>query len=371
MRDPVPVIEGSLTTEILDSVGSGIIAVDLENRILWVNRAFARRLSLDADQCVGQPAKSLLPTVEPCLVPPAVLGPTVDWQADASIAVSRDLDWRLTGQILHLREDGCPLRNASGKVIGRVFSYHDLSWEKAIDQMKSEFISVASHELRTPLTSIKGSVDLILAGFAQNISAEARELLQIAQAGCDRLIRLINDILDLSKIEAGRLQLHLVPTDLSEIVESSIASLQQFASQRQAVLRLAQLGNIPKVEVDRDRIEQVLTNLISNAIKFSPAGGEVSIELSAENGGVQCSVTDHGCGIAENELGRVFGKFQQLSNSQRHEGSGLGLAISHALVEEHGGRIWVESRVNQGSRFTFRLPVAKKSAAHSSPAPSP
>jgi signal transduction histidine kinase len=177
---------------------------------------------------------------------------------------------------------------------------------------------------------------------------------------CERLIRLINDILDLNKIEAGQVRLNLEPTDLAAVAQSSIESLNPLAEQSKTSLKLDKAEPLPQTEIDKDRMTQVLTNLISNAIKFSPPEGEVRVEISAEDGWVQCSVADQGCGIPEDEIGRVFGKFQQLSNSRRKGGSGLGLAISHALISEHGGRIWVESKVNEGSRFTFRLPASRR-----------
>jgi len=239
-----------------------------------------------------------------------------------------------------------------------VFTYHDVSREKTVDQMKTEFIAVASHELRTPMTSIKGSIDLILSGFAGEISAETQELLEIAQNSCDRLIRLINGILDLAKIEAGQIKLNPVRLDLREVAERSIRSVRSLADRSEVTLALDQPEDLPTVDADKDRIEQVVTNLLSNAIKFSPPKGEVRVELKTENAWVKCSVVDQGPGIQPEDLERVFGKFQQVGDSRRKGGTGLGLAITQALVHEHKGRIWVESKVNEGSRFNFVLPIS-------------
>jgi signal transduction histidine kinase len=347
-----------VASEILDSVGSGLIAIDFHEKILAMNRAFARRLGVEAKDWIGRTITDLMPHVHPHLVPPDMPAFALDWITDARMPLSREFDWKFGEQIMRLREDGRALW-IGGKVIGRVFSYHDMSWERAIDQMKSEFISVASHELRTPLTSIKGSVDLILSGFAGAFPPEGAELLQLAHDGCERLIRLINDILDLNKIEAGQVRLNLEPMDLSEVAQNSIDSLNPLAEQNKVVLKLEKSESLPVTDIDKDRITQVFTNLISNAIKFSPPEGEVRVEICGEEGWVQCTVSDQGVGIPDDEIGRVFGKFQQLSNSRRKGGSGLGLAISHALVSEHGGRIWVESKVNEGARFTFTLPISK------------
>jgi len=283
-------------------------------------------------------------------------GNRLGWQKDPEAKYSHQLEWKDDKGVLYLREDSGPLRGADGKVTGRIFLFHDTSRERAIDRMKSEFISIASHELRTPMTSIKGSVDLILSGFAGEITSDSQELLEIAQKSCDRLIRLINDILDLSKIEAGQVKLNLAKMDLTEVVHRSVRGVKQLADQAYVTLKIENPAPLPSVEVDKDRIEQVVTNLLSNAIKFAPSKSTVTVELLPVDGCVQCSVVDQGCGIAEKDLPKVFGKFQQVGE-KRKGGTGLGLAITQALVQEHHGKIWVESTVNVGTRFVFRLPA--------------
>jgi len=351
-------------TMILDSLTSGILAVDLENRVLFVNEALSRRLGIDRGAWLGRPASELFSVVDSHLSAKRVPLSRLDAFRDSVRTHSREVEWSDGERIVHLREDSGPLRDESGQLAGRLFAYHDLSWEKTIDQMKSEFISIASHELRTPMTSIKGSVDLILCGCAGEVSTETLELLKVAHSACDRMIRLINDILDLSKIEAGQIKLKLAPIDLTEAVEHSLRSLKFLADQDEISLKLERPQNLPWVEADKDRIEQVITNLVSNAIKFSPPRGEICISLSADNGWVNCSVSDQGCGIKEEDLDRIFAKFQQVGTPQRGGGTGLGLAITHALVAEHKGKIWVESRVGEGSRFVFGLPVAAAQPTH-------
>ncbi len=346
-----------LPQEVLDSIRSGVVAVDMDNRIVMMNRAMARRLGVNPQEWIGKHGAELLGRVAPHLVHAEEdFGLRLGWVKDPEAKLSHQLAWRDGENIVHLREDSGPLRDATGKIIGRVYLYHDISREREIDRMKTEFISIASHELRTPMTSIKGSVDLILSGFAGDITADSQELLEIAQKSCDRLIRLINDILDLSKIEAGMIKLTLTPLDLTDVVERSIRGVKQIAGAGEIGLRLEKPGALPRVEVDKDRIEQVVTNLLSNAIKFSPPRGEVRVELTAPDGWVQCSVIDQGCGIAEQDLPKGFGKFQQVGE-KRKGGTGLGLAITQALVHEHHGKLWVESQVNHGSRFIFRLPA--------------
>ena len=348
-----------LSPIVLDSLTSGVLAVDLEDRVLFVNIALSRRLGVDRDACVGKSALELFGTLNPHSS--VKRSPLYRLRRrDDTRNMFREVEWSDGNRIVHLREDSSPLHDKSGQLIGRLFAYHDLSWEKTIDQMKSEFISIASHELRTPMTAIKGSVDLILGGCAGEVNAEAMELLEIAHSACDRMIRLINNILDLSKIEAGQIKLNLTSINLADVVERSLRNLGGLAAQDEITLNLESASELPRIEADEDRIEQVITNLLSNAIKFSPAKGQVSVHLSTDSSWVRCSISDRGCGIDEKDLDRVFGKFQQVAAPKRGTGTGLGLAITRALVTEHRGKIWVESRVGEGSRFVFCLPVGAR-----------
>lgn len=346
------------TKEILDSLASGVVVVDLESRLLFINRAVARRLGVDGKAWLGKPAQELIRSIQ--TLSGSREEPDLNWTAAGDRGThSRELSLKLDQDTaIWLREDSRPLRDATGQVIGRVFAYHDIGREKAIDRMKSEFIAVASHELRTPMTSIKGSVDLILTGFTGPVSGETQELLEIAQKNCERLVRLINDILDLAKIEAGQIRLRPTRMDIADAVERALRGVKSLADSSDVRLTIRRSADVLPIEADRDRLEQVVTNLLSNAIKFSPPNGEVCVELSGGEGWVQCSVIDQGCGIPEDQLTKVFGKFEQVANSSRKGGTGLGLAIAQALVHEHRGVIWVESRLNEGSKFTFRLPAA-------------
>jgi PAS domain S-box-containing protein len=347
---------------ILDALESGILAVDLEMNVLFVNRALAKRLGTSAEKCQGQSAAGLFDSIAEGI--PAARRPLYRLRERRLNPGTRSREVKcLDGQrVMHLREDSAPLRDESGQLIGRLFAYHDVSWEKTVDQMKSDFMSIASHELRTPMTSIKGAIDLILGGCAGEVSGGTEELLGVAQTASDRMIRLINDLLDLSKIEAGQIKLKLEPLNLVDVAQRCLRTLKPLAGQDDIRLRLDAPENLPCIPADADRIEQVVTNLVSNAIKFSPAHGEVLVEISAAQEWLSCSVSDQGCGIKEEDLDRIFGKFQQASSPKRGAGTGLGLAITHALVTEHGGKIWAESKVGQGSRFVFRLPRERSAA---------
>jgi signal transduction histidine kinase len=232
----------------------------------------------------------------------------------------------------------------------------DISGWKHLDRVKSEFVSTVSHELRTPLTAIRGSLGLLEGGGVTNLPPKALNLLRIARNNCDRLVRLLNDMLDLDKIEAGKLTLRAVPLEPAEVVGAALDELRPMADQR-AIALVEDLSPVPSVNGDRDRLIQVLTNLVSNAIKFSPAGATVTISISTADQGVRFAVHNPGPGIAPHDLPRLFGRFQQLDGSdrRRHGGTGLGLAIAKAIVEQHDGTIGVESDPASGTTFWFAL----------------
>jgi signal transduction histidine kinase len=213
--------------------------------------------------------------------------------------------------------------------------------------------------LRTPLTSIRGSLGLIDGGVFGDVSPTIKEYLTIAKSNCDRLIGLINDILDIRKIEANKLDLNLEYVLPEELLRASADSLRTIADEKK-ILIVKHAQTKRKVHVDSGRIVQILTNLISNAVKFSEPGKHVDLIVAdGENGMVRFSVTDEGPGISDIQLKKLFGKFQQLDSSDTREkgGTGLGLAISKSLVELHHGRIGVASEVGKGSTFWFEVPV--------------
>jgi PAS domain S-box-containing protein len=242
----------------------------------------------------------------------------------------------------------------------------DVSVYKEVDRLKSEFVSIVSHELRTPLTAIRGALGLLEGGVIGALSPEMGEMVGMARSNSERLIRLINDILDLDKIESGRMELHLgwfAPLDVVREIERELE-----ANLREARLSLV-VDVEPGLEVcgDRDRVAQVLINLIGNAAKFSPPGCDVRVTGRSARGGaaVRFEVEDSGPGIAKDQLPRLFRKFSQLDASDRRAkgGTGLGLSICKAIVEQHGGAIGVESEPGQGATFYFEIPV--KSAIES------
>lgn len=233
---------------------------------------------------------------------------------------------------------------------------------KRLDEVKSEFVSIASHELRTPLASIKNAVQLILRGKTGNINENQARFLQMAERNIDRLTNLLNDLLDLSRIESGRVLMNFEEISLRGAIEFSLSSLKASVDAKSIRLEMDVPEGIPNVYGDREKLEQILTNLIGNSLKFTPEGGLVSVSARTFNEKmVAISVKDSGVGIPEDQLDKVFEKFHQVecSLTRTVQGTGLGLAITKGLVEASHGNIWVESELGKGSTFTFTLPISE------------
>jgi len=227
---------------------------------------------------------------------------------------------------------------------------------RELDELKSASVSIASHEVRTPLCAIKGYVDNLLAGFVSELNDQVVYYLKRIDYNVNRLIRMTNDLLDLSQIEANRLTLDLQELSIQEILDQVVENFQREAQEKSITLT-TQVTPALHVRADRHKLERILTNLLDNAIKFTPAGGRVRIESHPVNEhAVKLTVSDTGCGIAPHAIEKVFQKFHR--ETSEHRGVGLGLAITKSLVELHGGHISVDSDVGQGTTFSFTLPVA-------------
>ncbi len=237
---------------------------------------------------------------------------------------------------------------------------HDLSERKQIEVMKAEFVASVSHELRTPLTAIRLSLGMLSDGSMGVLDAGVQKLLDIAHNSCERLVRLINDILDSEKIAAGQIEFNFVRQPMMPIIDSAIDATRPFSLQYGVVARVETDGSDPQASVDRERMVQVLVNLLSNAAKFSPAGGEVLVRLETRDGVLRICVVDRGTGIPVAFRDRIFEKFAQAdgSNTRTRNGTGLGLSICQKLVQAHHGEIGFISASGEGSTFYVDLPLA-------------
>jgi PAS domain S-box-containing protein len=239
---------------------------------------------------------------------------------------------------------------------------HDISERKEVERLKDEFVGTVSHELRTPLTAISASLAMLADGMAGELPPGAAGLVNVANASSERLVRLIGDVLDLQKMDAGRMAFEREVQPVAPIAEGAVASMQSFAASAGVTLDYACAPDAAGVcaAVDRDRIVQVLTNLLSNAVKFSEAGGTVSTRVECDGERVLLAVADRGAGIPAAFRDRIFQRFAQAdgADSRRKGGTGLGLSICKTIVEEHGGSIWFDSVEGQGTTFTVSLPAA-------------
>ncbi len=277
--------------------------------------------------------------------------------------VAAELVFPLAGSAGNLRIYSMPVvpvKSARPAEAGELLRTED----EELEHLKKEFISTISHELRTPLTAIKGALGLALGGAAGPIAPQMRELLELAEKNTDRLIALINDILDMFRLETRRLPLRAEPVSLEDSIQHEVSRNWEAAQRNNVRLETQIEPNLPAGNGDRVRLEQALDNLLSNAIKFSPPGGIVLVAARkvVENGAafVEVSVRDHGKGISPEAQKRIFSKFAQAEDTltREHQGSGLGLALTKAIVDLHGGRIWCESTPGKGSTFFFTVPAA-------------
>ena len=267
-----------------------------------------------------------------------------------------------------LRETTASLRDSNKQLQQRIRSVLDehsatrnqLEEQRRLERLKDEFISIVSHELRTPLTAIHGSLGLVCEGRAGALPPKASQLVDIAYRNSQRLVRLATDLLDLQKIESGSLTFDLRSHDLAGLLEAAVEANQPFGSRFEVALVLADVPRDVQVRVDADRMMQVLTNLLSNAAKFSPPHSRVTLGGERRGGEVRVSVTDRGPGIPRDFRDRIFQRFAQADSSttRQREGTGLGLSISKAIVEHLGGRIGFESQEGVGTTFFIDLPEA-------------
>jgi signal transduction histidine kinase len=236
---------------------------------------------------------------------------------------------------------------------------------RAATEAKSAFLAHMSHELRTPLNAIIGFSDLLLGGVAGEINSQQNQCLEDILSSGKHLLSLINDILDLSKVEAGKIDIRPESLRLADVVDDAVTTVRTMLNDSRHELAITIAEDLPPVYGDRNRLKQILLNLLSNAIKFTPDGGKLYLETNRKGNVCQVSMVDNGIGIRQGDQTFIFEPFTQLDTQpgERKQGTGLGLALTRQLVELLGGKIWVESEYGKGSRFSFTIPLAEKGAA--------
>lgn len=277
------------------------------------------------------------------------------------LSITRDLK-QIKGGIRHIAEGDFSYRiNLETKdELGMLAnSFNEMAHRlKELDDMKSEFVSVVSHELKTPLTSMKEAASLLLEGLAGALSDRQKRLVEIMDQGIRRLLHTVSELLDMSRIESGMVRLNKEICDMNEVMSSFISEIKPIADAGSVKIKVDYASGDCAVVVDRNKILQVLTNLAHNAIKYSPEGSLVEIRVKNSDGCIVTEVEDHGKGIPEEDLPRIFEKFYQSRYTRGHGGIGLGLAISRGIVDAHGGKMYAQSVVGKGSVFAFSLPCA-------------
>lgn len=332
----------------------GVFQTDAEGRVLYTNPRWQEIAGMTLEESLGDGwTKAVAPEDRKTVF--------TEWQVSPEKERKFSIEFRFRkpqGEMRWVHARAAALRTESGELQGYVGTVEDITERRMVDQMKDEFVSVVSHELRTPLTAIHGSLGLLAGGALGPLSEKGQRMVDIAVQNTDRLVRLINDILDIERMQSGRVTMAKAACDAAELMTQTVEVMQAMAGK--AGVTLSAHPQSIRLWADPDRLIQTLANLLSNAIKFSPPGGRVWLTVQCQKDHALFRVKDQGRGIPADKLESIFERFQQVdsSDARKKGGTGLGLAICRSIVQQHGGRIWAESTPGTGSAFFFTLPLA-------------
>ncbi|MBI3314039.1 MAG: PAS domain S-box protein [Candidatus Omnitrophica bacterium] len=346
---------------VIRNLAEGLLVVDKDGKVVLMNPAAEKLLGVKQSEKKGQLITDGLKSEHMIAMTSGNLRDSQDIAKHIELVSLNDETKRV------LQASTAVIENEDGKTVGMVSVLSDVTHEKELSQLKTKFVANVSHELRTPLVAIQKSLSLILQRDVGEVNPEQEKFLSIANRNIDRLSRLINDLLDISKLEAGKTGLQPKKVPVRELVMHVISTLDTWVRDKKLKIETHFPENVAEVELDPDRITQVVTNLLGNAVKFTPDGGTIQVEIKsgikdpAVSPGdvVEIAVKDTGIGISPEDQKKLFEKFVQVSLLQPSgvSSTGLGLAIAKEIVELHSGKIWVESEAGKGSRFAFRLPI--------------
>ena len=359
------------TRAIVSNVIDGIITIDEGGMIHTVNPAAERMFGYSERELAGQNVNVL--AAEPYRsAHDRYLANFLTTGEKKIIGMVRELEGeRRNGKRFPIELTVSEVRLGDERVF--VGFIRDITQRKEMERLKGEFVSTVSHELRTPLTSIRGSLGLITGGAVGKMSGKVREMIDVAEKNTERLIKLVNDILDMEKIESGSMEFRFGPLDLARLVEQGIETNHGYAEDQGVEFLLTETQPELTVRGDGDRLMQVMANLLSNAAKFSPRGGKVEISVTRHNDKARVSVSDHGPGIPKEFQNEVFSKFTQADSSDTRQvgGTGLGLNISKTIIEKHDGSIGFDTKAGKGTTFYFEVPFYDEGAAEEASPPPP
>ena len=343
--------EKKKTERILHEIDNGVIVTDIYGKTVLINPA-AQKMFAGITQGPLSQDLSTLSNLLPNL------SKTFN---DLTESVTEEIeipDSRLDlARILRLTS--FPFKDEKGLILGKITVFYDITHFKEVDRLKTEFVSQVSHELRTPLTSIKGYIDNLRDGITGELNEKQKVYLTRMEKNAERLIRLISDLLDISRIESGKMNRQVVPLQFYELIGGVVNNLHPFFTQKRLEVFLNPFEGDGCLEGDRDRLEQALINLLYNAIRYTPDGGRITISLEQNHQFLKTTIKDTGIGISPDDQSRIFERFYTLNKCTLSgpKGTGLGLFITKNIIEKHGGEIWVSSEVGKGSEFSFTLPV--------------
>lgn len=349
------IFQRETTEAVVDNMAGGVIVVDDDGKIIMMNQTAQ---DLMDGKSVGTKLTEDLREEHMVVLTKEFSGDEGELEREVNVASDEETKQTITAS-------AAIVQDKKGRPIGIVTSLNDITRQKDLLRMKENFISTVSHELRTPLAIIKQNVSIMLDRVPGDINEKQERMLYLARKNADRLSQMVNDILDFSKLKSGKMKLQTEETDLIETVDELVETYDGWASEKGVALAAKHHGPYPAMILDRGKIIQVITNLVSNAVKFTEAGGEVKVltKLKSTQGGKKgaaaVAVRDTGQGIPPEEIDNVFKEFHQMENrgTTKIKGTGLGLPISRKIVELHGGKISVESEAGKGSTFSFTIPV--------------
>ncbi len=346
--------EKKQTEEVVHSMAEGVIMVNKKGEILLMNPAAERLLGVKKEDKIG---RSVLSDLKEEQLVSFVQEPSEAGKSKEVVIQSQNDHVRKV-----LLASNAVIESEDGKTVGFVSVISDVTKQKELEALKNEFLANISHDLRTPITCIRGSLQLLCDTSVNQLSPTQEKFAKLALNNVERLSRLINDLLDLSKLESNKFTIKPIPFHVDNLIQSLVNEFGAWSKTKGITIQ-TKIEKPLEIEADQDRISQVLTNLIGNALKFTPSGGTVTVEgrRSADLLKIEVGVRDTGPGIAKNDFQKLFEKFSRIESQamQGVSGTGLGLTIAKEIVELHGGRIWVESEEGKGSYFAFELPIKR------------